>query len=455
VTSPRLRALLTRIGEVAGFNRTLLVNAGSLIGTSLITSLLGVGFWLVATHSFDRDAVGIAAAAVSAMTLLGFLATIGMGTLLMGELPRLQSDRHSLINAALATTSSVGVVLGLAFGLTVPLFTSNLEALSESWLSAVGFALGVGLTALAFVLDQSLIGLLRGGLQLWRNLVFAVVKLLLLIPVAVLVSDAGPVWIYSVWAAGIAASMVVLGRLYKKRAGDSLRPNFARLSELRRSAVTHHAFNLALRIPDLALPIVVILVLSATANASFFVAWMIVGFMFVVPLSLSTVLYAIGSADSDRLAERFRFTVRVSLAFGVLGNIVLVPAANPLLSIFGSDYAAGATTTLHILALGVFAETVRTHYVAIHRVERRIGTALPIVWGGTLLEVAGGAIGAELGGLSGVAWGWLAAICVEALVMSGDVIRVTRRGGYGVTERATTAAEPALAALDMNQIERL
>jgi len=102
---------------------------------------------------------------------------------------------------------------------------------------------------------------------------------------------------------------------------------------------------------------------------------------------------------------------------------VLIVAAGPLLGLFGSAYASDATATLHLLALGVFPETIRTHYVTVHRIERRIPAAIPIVWGGTLLELIGGAVGALAGGLTGVAIGWLAAVCVEALVMAGDVRR--------------------------------
>jgi len=73
--------------------------------------------------------------------------------------------------------------------------------------------------------------------------------------------------------------------------------------------------------------------------------------MFFVPLSLSTVLYAVGSGESKLLADRFRLTVYVSLGFGVVSNLTLLFLAKPLLSIFGSSYASEATGTLRILAL--------------------------------------------------------------------------------------------------------
>lgn len=419
----RFQGLAKRARALIAFNRLLLANAGSMVGTSLVTSILGLAFWVLAAHHFDQKAVGVASAATSAMILLGFTGTLGLGTLLMGELPQRESGRRALLNAALLAAGAAGIVLGLAFATVAPAVSSNLSPLDETWLSVLFFAVGVGLTSLGFVLDQALIGLLRGSLQLVRNVIFALIKLVAMAVAALLVSDAGAPWIYSAWAMGIAVSLVVLVRLYRRREGAVMRPNFRLLHEMRRSAASHAAVNLALETADLAMPILVVILLSAKANAGFYMAWMVAGFLVMVPLALSMVLYAIESGDPSRQVERFRFTLRLSLAFGVLANLVLLPAAAPLLNLFGTAYADQATTLLHIMALGVFPLTIKTHYVAIHRLQRRLGTALPVVWAGTLLELGGGALGAILGGLEGVAWGWLAGLCIEALVMGRDVWR--------------------------------
>jgi O-antigen/teichoic acid export membrane protein len=420
------QGLRARLEATARSHRTLLTNAGSMVGTTLVTSALGVAFWIVAAHNFSKATVGIASAAVAAMTLLGFMGMLGFGTLLMGDLPRRKEGHRALLNAALLISGTAGAVLGLGFALIAPLVSSNLGPIGESLPSTAFFAAGVGLTALAFVLDQALIGLLRGGLQLIRNVVFALVKLLALIPIAVLVTDAGAPWIYSAWGAGIALSFVVLARFYARRDGDPMRPNFALLLRMRVSAASHAAVNLALETADLAMPILVVMLVSANANAAFYIAWMIVGFLVMIPLSLSMVAYAIGSADATGLARRFRLTFGISIGLGVIANLVLIPAAGPALEIFGQSYADQATTALHVLALGVFPLTVKTHYVAIHRVQGRLGSALPIVWGGTLLELGGGAVGAIAGGLTGVAWGWLAGLCIEGLVMGVDVLKGLR-----------------------------
>jgi O-antigen/teichoic acid export membrane protein len=426
-----LRAQLTH-------NRTVLVNAGSMMSTVLVTALLGAAFWLVAARQFSHDAVGVASAAVSAMTLLGYFATVGLGTLLMGELPRRDRHHRGLLNAALAVSGAIGAAIGLAFAFLAPLLSADLGPLSETWAAALVFALGVGLTGLAGVLDQALIGLLRGGLQLVRNVVFSVVKLIALLLVTFLLGKAGGAWIYAAWTLGIALSLFVLLRFYSSRGEDRLGPKFGLLKEMRVDAATHHVYNLSIRAPDLVLPLIVVSLLSAAANANFYIAWMIASFGFMIPVSLSSVLYAVGSGDTAGVNERYRLSIALSAGLGLLVNLVLLAAGGSILSIFGTSYEQGALTTLHILALGVFPETIKAHYLSISRLERRIAKTMPLVIGGTVLELCAALAGALTGGLAAVAAGWLAAVCIEAVVMSRTVFRFVRR-----TPNAPKAKAPA------------
>ncbi len=110
----------------------------------------------------------------------------------------------------------------------------------------------------------------------------------------------------------------------------------------------------------------------------------------------------------------------------MISNLVLLVLGTPLLEIFGASYASEATSTLHVLALDIFPSTILTHYVALRRIERRLATALPVIWGGALLQVGGGVIGALLGGLVGVAIGWVAGATIEAMIMGPEVFRALK-----------------------------
>jgi len=61
-------------------NSVMLINAGSLVGTTVVTSFLGFVYWWIAARHFPPDVVGIASASISAMALLGGFCILGLGT---------------------------------------------------------------------------------------------------------------------------------------------------------------------------------------------------------------------------------------------------------------------------------------------------------------------------------------------------------------------------------------
>ncbi|HCI82958.1 MAG TPA: hypothetical protein DHW02_25075, partial [Ktedonobacter sp.] len=95
----------------------MLFNAGSLVATFGVKAGLGYAYWWVAARQFSPDAVGFASAAISAMTLLGTLCMLGLGTLLIRELPRQPGHEVSLITAALLIVGAVGGCIGLCYAL--------------------------------------------------------------------------------------------------------------------------------------------------------------------------------------------------------------------------------------------------------------------------------------------------------------------------------------------------
>ena len=101
-------------------NTVLLINAGSLFGTTIVTSGLGFVYWLVAARHFTPEAIGIASASISTMTLLGTFCIVGLGTLLITELPRQPQQASSLISTALVVVAIVSGCVGLMFALIAP-----------------------------------------------------------------------------------------------------------------------------------------------------------------------------------------------------------------------------------------------------------------------------------------------------------------------------------------------
>jgi O-antigen/teichoic acid export membrane protein len=407
-------------------NRDILDNAGSLVSATAVTSVLGFVYWWAAATLFPPAAVGLASACISTMILLGTVCTLGLGTLLIGELPRQPGKEISLISAALLLVCGVAGSAGLVFVLISPLFSPAFRALQANIATAALFALGVSLTSIMLVLDQALIGLLRGRLQLGRNTLFAIVKLAVLFVPALWLFYRTGLAIYAAWVIGNICSLLAMAGFALLKGPKLSREHFPCWGLLRRlgsAALQHYSLNMILQAPGQALPLLVTIMLSVTMNAWFYISSMLANFVFVVPTALTTVLYAASSARPAALAHKMRLTLGIALATCILANAVLLIGAKEVLTIFGHSYAQQSAWCLRILALGAFPLIIKNHYVALCRIRNRIAPALLPLVGCSLLELGSAALGARLGSLTGLSLGWFMAMCIESMWMAPAIYR--------------------------------
>lgn len=409
-------------------NADLLGNALSLAGTTVSTSLLGFVFWAVAARTFPAEDVGIASAAVSLMLLLGSGGMIGLGTLLINELPRRRGSGGPILTTALLTGAAAATLLWLCVALVARLAGGAFPSGSASLLVSGTFAAGVALTTSTSILDMALVGMLRGGVQLWRNVTFAGAKLVLLPALALSVARADQTTILLSWVLGLAVSVAVVAALLLREGHRLLyRPRWRWIGSLGGETLKHHALNLSIMGSRLLLPVLAASLVSAEANAAFYAAWMLVSLGLMIPTHFSTVLQAVGSADPRRLAERLRFSLRTSLLLGAAFTVVAVLAAPLLLDVFGSYYRSEAELSLRILALAVCPLAFKLHFVAVGRVRLRVGRTAALMALGGLLEVGLSALGAALAGIDGLAVGFLAAVLVQA-ALTYRPLRLEQRG---------------------------
>jgi O-antigen/teichoic acid export membrane protein len=414
-----------RLQDWLKHNHKLLSNTASLIGTTAITSGLGFLYWWLAARLFSQDDVGLASGAISAMILIATMAILGMGSLLVGELAARPEGSGSAIAAALGMTALVGAGLGLGFIALLPLLSPNLQDFLGAWPVPLLFVAGVIFTTWGNIMDQAVIGLLRGGLQLWRNAIFSIGKLLALLGALLMSSSA--VFIFGTWVGGLLVSLVILW-LWLLRQGVNCfaPPNWRLLKEARKLAAGHHILNLLLKAPSLLIPMIIITLLSPATNASFYSAWMIASFSFVVPGAMTTALYAVGAANPQALPQKIRFTLRTSYLIGIVSALVIFLSAHALLSLFGPRYAQEAETTLRLLGLGIFPMTIREHYVAVCRIQKRFRTAIRITFLNDLIQISLVIVGALLAGLDGLTLAWLLAMSLE-IVFTWPIIQAALR----------------------------
>jgi O-antigen/teichoic acid export membrane protein len=425
----RSTGIVARLAELARAGTgSLVFNAGSLFGATLLTAGLGAIYWALAARFFDPTAVGVAAAAISAMVLAGQVSTVGLGTVLMGELRHHGGSERSLIYSGVGVAAGVGLAVGAITILVAGIFIPALGAMREPVGIAL-FAVGAAVTSAGLVLDQAFLGLLRGGFQLLRNGLASVAKLGVLAAIGLALTMAGRgELLFLTWVAGGVVSMLLLLAVRRVTTPGPTRTVWRSPGRLPALAARHHILNLSILAPGLLLPLVITAILSAEANAYFYIASLIASFAFAGPSALATAVYAAGSRDVTELPRRVRFSLWLSLGAGVALNIFMLVGAAPLLSIFGAKYAANSVMLLRLFSLGIFPVTINSLFVPIARVERRFLEGAVLMVASMVIELVCVIAGASLGGLSGSGIGWLVGYWLCILPLVPTVYRVAAHG---------------------------
>ena len=409
--------------------RFLLRSAAALASTSPVTAGLGFVYWAVAARSFPATAVGESSTAITAMSLIAPLTVLGFGTLLLAELPTMKEGRSTLAATAAFLTGGAATVVSLLCAFILPSDFLGLPDIGTRPAVALIFAAAVATQCVGILFDQALLSMVGGGMQLRRNLVQSVVKLVLLVVFALTLARFGALAIFTSWLLANIASLAVAIVLMMRRYHVPLRrliPAPAVLHGLHFDAARHHILNIALFVPYFAMPIVANVILGSQEAAYFYAAWSISSFVFFLPVSLSTALFASGARDSSTVHMEFRKTLRYSLLACTAANLAILVLGAPVLSIFGAAYAAHGYQPLIVLCLGGLGLVIKDHHVTLARLTNDVGREAVLVGAFSVVEVIGAAVGATRGGLTGLALGWFAAVCVGALVYSPRVWRAYR-----------------------------
>ena len=416
----------------------LLANAGSLVATTGVTSLLGLAYWTVAARSFSQQAVGYGSATISAMTLLGTIGMFGLGTLLISELPRRQS-RAGLVVAALLVCGLGSLALGAGFAAVAPHISKRFADMLGTPGQAALFAAGVAVTGIALVFDLATIGVLRGGLQLARNIMFGLVKLLIVVAAALVLHDQFGAGIMLSWVVGMALSFVPVV-IWLRFHGTRIlaRPEWRVLRGLGRTAMAHNWLNIAATAPPSLLPLLVTVLVSPSANAAFYIATTMTFFLSIIPGHLSTALFAVAANDPQAIARKLRFALRLSYSIGLPVMVALCLSARWMLSVYGADYARTAAVPMMLLALCYVPNVTWTMYIAVCRATGRITRAAVVLTAFFVLMIAVAVVGAKAGGLLGLSIALLAEAFFEALVTGPAVFRTAMGAGR---HRQTTSRQ--------------
>ena len=331
--------------------------------------------------------------------------------------------------AAAGLSAAAGSVLALVAALLLPSSFLGLPGIGHELGATLLFVLGVATQVVGLVFDGALLSTKGAGLQLGRNAVFSIVKLAAVIALAYGLTSTTSLSVFASWVVGNVVSFMTtvawMSRTHSMRPSRFI-PRSGVLAGRGRSAAAHHALNLALSTPYFAMPIVANVTMTSEQAGYLYATWSVAAFVFVLPIALSSALFATGSKFTEDVVPQFRLSLKYSVLACLAATVVAILLGDYVLQVFGKEYAEQGHTALILLSVAGLGLVIKDHHVALARLTDRVGLEARLVWGLTAMEIGGATVGGILDDIEGMAAGWLIAVLVGANVYAPRVLRAYR-----------------------------
>jgi O-antigen/teichoic acid export membrane protein len=400
--------------------RDQLVRTGHLLTlSSLLTSAVGAVYWAIATRIYGPASIGRSYAAVSAMTLLASVGGLNLGNVLVRFLPNSGARARRLVTTMYLAAAVGAAACAFGFVMLVPELSSGLAFL-HSPLIGGGFVVGAAAYAIFVLQDGALTGLRKPGWVVCENALFAVLKILLVVVLALTAVRSQGIlvsWIVAL----VAAVLVTNGFLYRRltalaRASTPDAQQPSPVATPTAGYITADYLGQLLWISANSLPPIMVLDrLGAVDSAYFSVSWSITNalYMFGINMGLAFVVESAHQqrVDPARLRHMFRHTIAVlapCIAVALLG-------APLILSIYGGDYARGGTDLLRILVLSALPNVVLVMAVSVARARMRMKVVAVVYLVQFVMLITLTVVLLPVMGVTGAGVAWFASLAAVAI----------------------------------------
>ena len=348
-----------------------------LVANTAGTSIIGAAYWAVAAHLYSPEALGRATALISALMLVSTLSQLNLSSTLTRFLPRLGARTAGrLINFSYMGSTVTALIGGVIFVVVAPRLSSQWSYVGDSYFLAGLFILAVIVWELFTLQDAALVGLQRAGAIPIENVVYGLLKLILLVAGALLLHSTD---VLASWTLPLILLIPVINWLMFRRYLRDRHPEDRvaglKFRHVARFASVDYAGLLFSQITGNFIPLLVMSTLGATANGSFYIAGIITSGAVTVGLNFSTGLMVEGSASPDRLAQLVRGVLRRVALTMVPGTIVLILAARFIARIYGASDAVHTARLLQVLAISLIPVSIQGIAFSIDRIHGKPGRA--------------------------------------------------------------------------------
>lgn len=428
-----LRPVEALRSRVLGGDSPLMRNGYALMANTVVTGLLGLGYWLFAARHYSEQDVGRASAAYSAMNLLAGITALSLIGAMARFIPQSGRGTGRLIRLGYGVS-----VLSAIIGSIVFLLIAGRPGSSYSELTGIIpgliFVGAVIVWSLFTLQDGALIGMRNAGWVTAENAVFGVAKIAMLLPLATVIPHTG---IYVSWMVPAALAVPAVNWLiFRKLLPRHKHVNEGAPTPTRGQVGRFLAGDVSGALMQLAtislVPVLVALFVAPGFNAYFYMAWTIGVTLDMLAANMALSLTVEGAFDPVALAAHAKATLRRLMLLLIpiaIGTALLAPF---ILGLFGPGYSKYGAPILVLLAAATVPRTLTEVYLGALRAQNRT-SFVALVQGIRAVLILG--LTLVLTGSMGIVGAGVAVLITQVVMAIGvlpgllKVLRADRRAG--------------------------
>jgi O-antigen/teichoic acid export membrane protein len=358
--------------QALGGSSPLLRNGYALMANTVVTGLLGLGYWLLAARHYGEADVGRASAAYSAMNLLAGITALSLIGAMARFIPQSGRGTGKLIRLGYGIS-----VLSAIIGSVVFLLVAGRPGSSYSELTGVPvgiiFTGAVIIWSLFTLQDGALVGMRNASWVTLENAVFGIAKIAMLLPLATVIPHTGLYvsWMVPAVLAVPAVNWLIFRKLLPKHKHINTTAPPPTRGQVGRFLAGDVSGALMLLASINLVPVLVAMFVEPGLNAYFYIAWTIGITLDLLAANMALSLTVEGAFDPVALAGHAKAALRRLMMLLVpiaVGTALLAPW---ILGLFGPGYAKYGAPILVLLAAATVPRTLTEIYLGALRAQNR------------------------------------------------------------------------------------
>jgi O-antigen/teichoic acid export membrane protein len=367
-----ISTLTSRESLKAHLRMPLYTNAYYLIANMTASAVFGFVFWVIAARLYEPAEVGLASAAITAINLLAYLSSLGLGVGLIRFLPD-SNNKVKMINSSFTLSGLVALFVALVFLVSLPLWSPALLSIRQHPIFLSSFVLFTVVMTITSLTEYIFIAERHARFAFFMGVIAAVAKIGFVIALAAFF---GTFAIFASVGLALSLGLAVAALVFLPRAEPGYMPVLAvrggALTGMLSYSFGNYAATMLWIVPGMVFPLMVVNILGAEMNAYFYIAWAIAGLLFAIPYGVSLSLFAEGSYNEDQFLSNIRRSLKLCLLLTVPAVALIIILGGRLLLIFGKPYSENAAMCLSVLALSTFPLIINHIFLTTMRVQKDI-----------------------------------------------------------------------------------